>query len=623
MTSRMMVKCCIGLLLLLTLVPITSVAEAYWSPPLKIDEGDHARYPGVFVEPNGNAIVQWWEDPELIEDPNVLRAMQYDVDTGWGSFELLERSDVNPNSSFTFVQDLDGNIIAAWREYDGSRWWIHTSRIVAGGSWSDPETIDTGDRGDSDMVRITMNPAGNAIMMWRQTISKKIYIYARMYVSGTGWQESIRVLEGISSWYGERINANGHAIFLYENDDTNGYYAKRYVPATGWGAAEQIDMGTGTAYSPRVEMDPGGNAMAVWSENDGVQWKIYARRFEAGTGWGTPQEIGYKQGTPLIKIDSIGNLLAIWNYNQKIYANRYEVGVGWGMPQEIGDGDVDALEIAMDSSGNLILVWKDKVGDDCVLYTNIYKVGVGWGTSELMWTAFCGYGGFGIQSFEINPHGEAVLLWLMWAYPDDIYANYYSPETGWDTPEWIGSELDSGEDDPHGPLFTPRAVIDERGNVIAIWRYYDRNLDTDNPIEIIYSKQYKPGEGWQAAEARVTYNPGYRLGRYDIAEKPVISMNPIGDAFLVWIRFGMVMGEEHMYSINAARYVAEVPPACKGDFDSNGEMDEADLAVFAADFGRSDCGSGAACEGDFEPDNNVDGKDLATFVADFGRTDCP
>ena len=85
----------------------------------------------------------------------------------------------------------------------------------------------------------------------------------------------------------------------------------------------------------------------------------------------------------------------------------------------------------------------------------------------------------------------------------------------------------------------------------------------------------------------------------------------------------MVEGSENIYSINAARYVADGPPVCEGDFDSNGKVDDADLAVFAEDFGRSDCAGGPACEGDFNTDDNVDGSDFATFAADFGRTDCP
>ena len=62
---------------------------------------------------------------------------------------------------------------------------------------------------------------------------------------------------------------------------------------------------------------------------------------------------------------------------------------------------------------------------------------------------------------------------------------------------------------------------------------------------------------------------------------------------------------------------------CQGDFDGDGDVDGSDLAVFAVDFGRTDCGAAPPCEGDFDADGDVDGSDLAVFAVDFGRTDCP
>ncbi len=64
-------------------------------------------------------------------------------------------------------------------------------------------------------------------------------------------------------------------------------------------------------------------------------------------------------------------------------------------------------------------------------------------------------------------------------------------------------------------------------------------------------------------------------------------------------------------------YYGPCEPLCRGNFDHDGDVDGSYLAVFAANFGRTDC------EGDFDHDNDVDGSDLAVFAADFGRTDCP
>lgn len=62
---------------------------------------------------------------------------------------------------------------------------------------------------------------------------------------------------------------------------------------------------------------------------------------------------------------------------------------------------------------------------------------------------------------------------------------------------------------------------------------------------------------------------------------------------------------------------------CEGDFDCDKDVDGSDLAVFAANFGRTDCSPDNPCEGNFDHDSDVNGSDLAIFAADFGRTDCP
>jgi len=64
-------------------------------------------------------------------------------------------------------------------------------------------------------------------------------------------------------------------------------------------------------------------------------------------------------------------------------------------------------------------------------------------------------------------------------------------------------------------------------------------------------------------------------------------------------------------------------PPCEGNFDHDEDVDRSDLAVFAAEFGRTDCGVPTTCPGDFDTDGDVDGRDLAVFAADYGRTDCP
>ena len=94
------------------------------------------------------------------------------------------------------------------------------------------------------------------------------------------------------------------------------------------------------------------------------------------------------------------------------------------------------------------------------------------------------------------------------------------------------------------------------------------------------------------------------------------------------VAIGDLNGDAHLdlavangRSDNVSILINEHVDLCEGDFDTDSDVDGSDLAVFAADFGRTDCSGD--CEGDFDTDNDVDGSDLAVFAKDFGRTDCP
>ena len=80
-------------------------------------------------------------------------------------------------------------------------------------------------------------------------------------------------------------------------------------------------------------------------------------------------------------------------------------------------------------------------------------------------------------------------------------------------------------------------------------------------------------------------------------------------------------GEIYVADVGSGSLYRISNPVCKADFGGNGVVDQADYALFAADFGRVNCAGG--CNGDFDNDGDVDGLDAVVMAFDFGRTDCP
>jgi hypothetical protein len=76
------------------------------------------------------------------------------------------------------------------------------------------------------------------------------------------------------------------------------------------------------------------------------------------------------------------------------------------------------------------------------------------------------------------------------------------------------------------------------------------------------------------------------------------------------------------FYVRAVRAGATAPAVpCMADFDGDGDVDGADLAILSGEYGR--CFTGQACLADAYPDGVVDETDLLFLVDDFGRADCP
>jgi hypothetical protein len=110
----------------------------------------------------------------------------------------------------------------------------------------------------------------------------------------------------------------------------------------GWDTAELIEMDdTGHTFDPQIAVDASGNAIAVWSQDDGTTFwfnyhctrkNIWANRYVAGKGWGTAERLetddrGNGIG-PQIAVDAKGNAIAVWpqviGTGHHIFASRFE-----------------------------------------------------------------------------------------------------------------------------------------------------------------------------------------------------------------------------------------------------------------------------------------------------------
>jgi len=198
---------------------------------LETDDAGHAFDPQVAVDPNGNATAVWYQ---LTGTRNNIWSNRYTAGIGWDTAQLIESDDIDHARDPQVSVDPNGNATVVWRQSDGTRDNIWSNEYAAGVGWGVAELIETDDTGDALNPQVAVHPNGNATAVWRQSDGTQDNIWSNWYTAGVGW--------GVAE--------------LLETDNA------------------------GHAFNPQVAVDPYGRATTVWHQSDGTRTNIWSNRFE-------------------------------------------------------------------------------------------------------------------------------------------------------------------------------------------------------------------------------------------------------------------------------------------------------------------------------------------------------
>jgi hypothetical protein len=306
------------------------------------------------------------------------------------------------------------------------------------------------------------------------------------------------------------------------------------VQATpGWDSSTTL-LETGSAYALNLQIatDNNGNALAVWQLVDSGHSSIYANRFSAGI-WGTAKLIDTGRGdaySPQVAIDNYGNVVAVWvqvdsSLHSSIYANRYSAGM-WGTakPLETTSGDAQSPRIAMDSSGNAIVVWVQNSSDSqshFETFARRFTAGV-WGTVDLL-SVLDGIDDTADPHIAMDNNGHAIVVWEQ---SDFIFAARLSAGV------WSSSGLWSDNSPIEilvGVPSSPNVVMDSNGNALVVWvqTWYAPGNQGNTAI---FASRFNSGV-WGTPtllDLEGAYHPNI-IGPLEVA------MDSKGDAMVVWL----------------------------------------------------------------------------------------
>jgi hypothetical protein len=392
------------------------------------------------------------------------------------------------------------------------------------------------------------------------------------------------------------MNSSGATVVVWRQgpDGSSTLWAKCYDPVEdSWTEAVRVDVDVdnynGTVEDPHVAIDPSGNIVVVWEEDIGLGYNIFARYYKAGDDWSNWSEVTIldesdgQRYDPKVAMDASGNAIVVWMRFQdedengityKIWSNRYNSTIGQWEGEELISKENEVSDIsesispniAMDQSGNAIVVWTNyrqystpinPVPDIYEIWTCRYVAGQGWEYATLLHQD-----GINVSKpfLAMNPSGDAIVVWE--EFIDPILEN---GEQGREIEE-ITYKIWSRQFKPGSgwqPIFAikedlkdstdPRAAINSSGDMVVTWKETPEIVETNEIIDEfkkskICSKHFNRTNDEWTDEMIVVDN-------VSVVGVPEIVVDDFGNALIVWCREDKIEEEIYVLSIYAVRYV--------------------------------------------------------------------
>lgn len=267
-----------------------------WAEPVRIGldaSGLGVLSPRVAVAPSGAAVALWRQLYAGRRGAVQVWATSFLASRGWATPLAisaipwdLERPQV--------VMDGSGSAVAIWREFLAIL-TLKSSRFAPETGWVDSQQIPT----DITVQAARLVPGpGGALATWLDirglgdNLPRSSHLSFSRYGTSTGWSPAQTVaLPTISRKVDVATDARGNAMFAWNQSalPTGGPYAvwARRLGADGvWEATPARLQGAdawdaSSSVAPRVRFTPSGDAIAVWQEFEGLQFRIWANRYAA------------------------------------------------------------------------------------------------------------------------------------------------------------------------------------------------------------------------------------------------------------------------------------------------------------------------------------------------------
>ena|GEM_PF-4215938 len=339
-----------------------------------------------------------------------------------------------------------------------------------------------------------------------------------------------------------------YAVWNDAREDTarRVYFAKSTDGGSSFGQSVRVDdsPAESTQLNPRIAVDTSGDVYVVWQDSRSGNWDIYfSKSTDGGVSFSTPNVKVSDEGLfakfwPMVAVDSEGNVYIVWQDARNGYDN-YDIyfarstdgGQTFGGNVRVDDSDPNRSaqsypSIALDSGGNIYIVWNDeRSGDSDVYFTKSVDKGVSFVKPNVRVDDTGSAGSSQLEpSIAAAPNGDVYVSWTDTRRNEgfNIYDTYFARSTDGGL-SFLENVIVNDDAEGNNQMHSEIAV-DSEGGIYAVWDDY-----RDDRWDIYFARSTDGGASF-SANAKVSDN--YSEMRYEA--HPSLAIDAQKNICVVW-----------------------------------------------------------------------------------------
>ncbi len=343
--------------------------------------------------------------------------------------------------------------------------------------WSSPTVISSK---NATQPAIAVDPQGNSVAVWVSKEHSETFIQSASRIVGSDW----KLIPFSLSQEGQNgdlpkvaVDNSGNAIAIWASSFNSGMSIQASTLTFGeyiWNQPILLSTADKIASSPQIKVDGIGNCIAVWSVIQNGDYHIQGAILQAGAAqWKALHEIHPNLANNLaLAVNNTGNSTIIWvghqNHKNIIQAAILPVGtLEWIQTRDLTPSNIDSSypDVGMDATGNSIAVWQSGMGSSSTIESARLIAG------SATWTEI--KTAMDLQATSFQPHigvdaaGNAAAVWMTLISNSHLLIQgvcLHSGEGEWSYPEDLSDNTIWG-------AIEPVIAMRRDGVAVAAWSY--------------------------------------------------------------------------------------------------------------------------------------------------------